>query len=51
MHALNLSTEPTKARENYLPPSEHPLRRVAESPAGCNSVELLAAQIGGAASH
>ena len=48
MHPLNLSSEPAKAREDYLPPSEHPLRRVAESPAGCNSVELLAAQIGGA---
>jgi DNA repair protein RadC len=35
------------SQEKYLPVSEQPTRRVAESPAACNIVELLAAQIGG----
>jgi DNA repair protein RadC len=36
-----------QARLPYLPDSEQPFRRVAEHPAACNLVELLAALIGG----
>ena len=35
------------SQEKYLPASEQPFHRVAECPASCNLVELLAAQIGG----
>jgi DNA repair protein RadC len=48
MQPITFIHERLEARQTYLPPSEHPLLRVAESPAGCNLVELLAAQIGGA---
>ena len=48
MQPITFIHERLEARDIYLPASEHPLLRVAESPAGCNLVELLAAQIGGA---
>jgi DNA repair protein RadC len=35
------------AKLSYLPPREHPGRRVAEQPHGCNLVELFATLIGG----
>ena len=32
---------------HYLPPQDHPVHRVAEAPAACNTTELLAALVGG----
>ncbi|MBC8506532.1 MAG: DNA repair protein RadC [Chloroflexi bacterium] len=32
---------------HYLPVQDHPVRRVAEAPTACNTIELLAALVGG----
>ena len=32
---------------HYLPPQDHPVHRVVEAPAACNTTELLAALVGG----
>jgi DNA repair protein RadC len=50
IHMQQMSFYPKQgvvSQEKYLPASEQPFHRVAESPASCNLVELLAAQIGG----
>ena len=41
---LSITPDPRLA---HLPAPEHPARRVAERPAACNRVELLAALLGG----